>query len=290
MAWGMVYPRYWKCVCGSYSDGGEISTVQLRLPKPENLATGFRHLEQWQIDGINRLERSGYMSVLRELVRSHTCPFWWFDDSAPLGQSILHNGTICFVNTGTEVLGITALHVYEGYLADKSKVPSLICQMGGVTVEPEKYINRVSKAHDLVSFKLPSVLVGGARVTVHNAAKWPPSKLKKGDLVILGGYPGTRRDEDIGHANFDFVSFVGRITQDSDDHFSIYLDIPNSHWPQGISVGENPNLGGASGGPVFLLRTAPIETIEFAGIVYEYSQQFELVFARHAEQLLVDTR
>lgn len=242
-------------------------------------------MNQWQIDGLNRLERLGYLGVLRGLVRSHACTVWWFDDALPVGQSILHNGTITFVNTGDEVLGITAYHVYEGYLHDKSKNPMLKCQMGNVTVEPEKYVVTIDPVHDLVTFKLPSVLIAGTGVVVHNAGAWPPPRLNAGDLVIMGGYPGARRREYRRQADFDFVSFIGCVSQSSEDHVALHLDMPNSHWPQGVSVGENPNLGGASGGPVFLLRTEPIETIEFAGVIYEYSQGFELLFARHAAQL-----
>jgi len=183
------------------------------------------------------------------------------------------------------VLGFTAHHVYEGYLNNKMRNPSIVCQIGSVTVEPEKYIHSIDADRDLISFKLPDVLIGGTRVTVHNTGEWPPSLLKEGDLVVLGGYPGTRRNERQGEADFDFVSFIGRVTQSSGDHLSVYLDLSNSHWPQGITIGETPDLGGASGGPVFLINTTPIETIQFAGVIYEYSQNFELVFARHAAQL-----
>lgn len=246
-------------------------------------------MEPWQIDGIDRLERSGYMNVLRNLVRSHTCAFWWFDDSAALGESILHSGTMTFVNTGTDTLGITANHVYESYLKDKADSPSIKCQIGSVTVEPERYVASIDTALDIAAFKLPSVLIAGTRVTVHNAATWPPEKLTESDLVVFGGYPGRRRTERIGVADFDFVSFVSRISQSSDDHISVYLNMPHSYWPQGVSVGDNPELGGVSGGPVFLLRTEPIETIEFASVIYEYSPEFEVVFARHAVQVRTGT-
>ena len=100
--------------------------------------------------------------------------------------------------------------------------------------------------------------------------------------MVLGGYPGVRRSEQTGVVEFDFVSFIGRVTQASEDHIALQLDIPNSYWPQETSLGECPDLGGASGGPVFRIRSTPIEMIEYVGVVYEYSQEFELVFARHA--------
>ena len=48
---------------------------------------------------------------------------------------------------------------------------------------------------------------------------------------------------------------------------------------------NRPDLGGVIGGPVFRFRTQPIEMLEFAGIIYESSQTFELVYARHADHI-----
>jgi len=240
------------------------------------------------VTGINRLESAGYVNVLRDLVRSHTCPFWWYDDRAEVGSSILHNGTVTFVNTGSRVLGITANHVYEQYLKDKAQSPDTRCQFGSITVEPERYVISAEPNLDIVTFDLPVVLATATGVTTHNAGVWPPEELRTSDLVILGGYPGTRRSERSGTADFDFVTFISRVSQCSHDHIAVYLNMPESHWPQGESIGSGPDLGGASGGPVFRLRTDPIETIEFAGMIYESSQEFELIFARHASHVCSD--
>lgn len=239
-------------------------------------------MQPWQVEGIDRLERSGYLGVLRNWVRSHTCPFWWYNDNAPIGTSILHNGTITFVNTGDRVLGISANHVYEEYLKDKANTPTTKCQFGSATVEPELYVVSRDDSLDVVTFELPIVLRTATGVAVHNAPRWPPKELQVSDLVILGGYPGHRRAERIGAADFDFVTMASRVSQCSENHVSIYLNMPHSYWPQGESLGEKPNLGGASGGPVFRLVSEPIEAIEFAGMIYESSDEYELLFARHA--------
>lgn len=242
-------------------------------------------METWQKESLNHLERAGYLPVIRSLARSHTCPFYWYDDFGPLGEAILHNGTVTFVNTGIATLAISANHVYERYLQDKANIPHTKCQFGGVTVEPERYVVSVNAALDIVTFELPSVLVAGSGATVHNAPKWPPDRLQQSELVIFGDYPGHRRTEREGALDTDFVVFISRVTQSSDDHVSVYLNIPESHWPRGESVGERPDLGGASGGPVFRYRTEPIEMMEFAGVIYESSQEYELVFARHASHI-----
>jgi hypothetical protein len=237
-------------------------------------------MEPWQIAGLNRLESAGYLPALRALAMSHTTPVWWWDDTAPVGRSILHNGTMVFVNTGSANLAITASHVYQQYLTDKLQYAEPMCQVGNVRIELERYVIWSSEKLDIAVFKFPSVLTTGTGVTVHNAGKWPPPRLKQDDIVIAGGYPGNRRTETGTTAHFDFVTMISRVSQSSEDHASIYLNIPHSYWAQGVSIGENPDLGGISGGPVFLFRSEPIETIELAAIIYEASQEFELVFCR----------
>lgn len=211
---------------------------------------------------------------------SHTCSVWWWDDTGLVGRTILHNGTMVFVNIGSATLAITASHVYQQYLIDKAEYSEPMCQVGNVRIELERYLAWSSEKLDIAIFAFPPVLIAGTGVTVHNAGMWPPSRLKEGDLVIAGGYPGNRRVEAATTAHFDFVSMISRVSQSSDDHASIYLNIPHSHWPQGETIGEKPDLGGVSGGPVFLFRAQPIETIELAAIIYEASQEFELVFCR----------
>jgi hypothetical protein len=245
-------------------------------------------MQPWQISGIDQLERSGYLSVLRGLVMSHTCPVWWYDDRNPVGASIQHSGTVTFVNTGSRIIAVSANHVYEQYLKDKSATPSLKCQFGGVTVEPERYVIDSDKGLDLVTFDLPVVLATATGVTIHNSPVWPPAQLNVSEIVILGGYPGNRRSESSNTLNSDFVSFISRISQSSDDHVSVYLNMPDSHWPQGEKLANSPDLGGISGGPVFRLVTEPLESLEFVGVVYESSQTYELVFCRHASFIRSD--
>ena len=234
---------------------------------------------------LDRHERAGYIPIIRELTRSYTCPFYWYDDSRPLGQSVLHNGTVTFVNTGAATLAISANHVYDQYIRDKAQYPHIKCQFGGATVEPERYICSSSENHDLVTFRLPEVLTAATRVIVHNSPKWPPERLKESDLVVFGGYPGHRRSERPDTLKTDFVTFISRVTQSSDDHAAVYLNIPESYWPAGESIGERPDMGGASGGPVFRFLSEPIEMLEFTGIIYESSRELELVYARHANQI-----
>lgn len=247
-------------------------------------------MEPWQIEGLDRLERSGYLGVLRNLVRSHTCPIWWWDDDNSGTEIILHNGTMSFVNTGSSVLRITADHVYQQYLIDREEHEGAKCQVGNVTVELERYLVSRDANFDIAVFELTPVLLGATGASIHNAPRWPPVNLRPSDLVIVGGYPGKGREERSMSVVHDFHTFIGRVGHSSDDHASLYLNIPESYWPQGSPIGGQPDLGGISGGPAFRLISEPIETIEMVALVYEANQAYELVFARHLSQVSANGR
>lgn len=240
-------------------------------------------MEQWQREGIDRLERLGYLQTLRGLVKSHTAPLWWFRESGPVKSAILHNGTVTFVDTRAGWVAVTALHVYEEYTRERHHYDDVTCQVGNVRVVLEEHLLDTDARHDLATFAFPDVLVAGSGAVTHGVRNWPPDRLYEGELVVCGGYPGKFRKPGDGKVEFAFVSFIGRVTQASEAHASIYLDIPNSYWPQGEALEEAPDLGGTSGGPVFRVIDEPIERLELAGFIYEYGQTFEIVLARHAD-------
>ncbi len=245
-------------------------------------------MQPWQIAGIDQLEKLGYLSVLRGLVQSHTCPIWWYHDRRTAGESILHSGTVALVNTGCKVIAITANHVYEQYLLDKRRDAEVKCQFGSVTVEPERYVIAADANLDMATFELPVVLATATGAIAHNAPTWPPPELHESELAILGGYPGNRRSENSRTIDSDFVSLISRVGQSSEGHISIHLNTAESHWPQGKRLVNSPDLGGMSGGPVFRIRTEPLEAIEFAGTIYESHQTYEIVRARHASYIRSD--
>jgi hypothetical protein len=186
-----------------------------------------------------------------------------------------------FVNTGRSILGLTAYHVYQQYLCDRQQNSAVRCQVGNVTIELERYFVSGQERLDIATFELPSILLGATGAVVHTAARWPPGILKPSELVVIGGYLGERRRERPGMVEHDFVSFIGRVSQSSEDHASVYLNLPESHWPQGAKLPGQADLGGMSGGPAYRLVTEPIEMLEMVGLVYEANKAYELVFTRH---------
>jgi hypothetical protein len=127
--------------------------------------------------------------ALFEQLKYKCVPFWWHGDRQANGV-ILHNGTICVVDTGELVIGVTAHHVYKKYQEERATDKTFVCQFGDLTVAPEELLIDEDERLDLVTFDL-SPIIGAQQRFV--PSKWPPKRPEPGDLVMFGGSPGTPR-------------------------------------------------------------------------------------------------
>src|SRR4051812_7307971 len=90
-------------------------------------------------EGFDALQKTGYMKVYEEMTKAMCAPFWWSSKSGKQSAQVVGNGTVCFINTGTKHIGVTADHVYDGYLTAKETLPDVDCQFGGSTFLPERH-------------------------------------------------------------------------------------------------------------------------------------------------------
>lgn len=263
--------------CREYESCGRRSCD--RLPR-------FRtSMEEWQRRQVDEWHRRGYLPKLGDLAKSFAAPFWWYDRTRPIGSSIKHNGTMVFVDTGTKIVGVTADHVYRGYLRDVAENPNLICQIGAFTFQPETRLIDADHTLDLATFELSEIFVVGSRSNVFRRSAWPASPLIEGELALLGGFPGAMRSERPAACDFDFSWFVTRADSSSPRHASIVLNLAEAHGPGSTRLPLGTDLGGASGGPVFRLNDGAITPLELVGFIYEYGPGMELVFASHASSV-----
>jgi hypothetical protein len=248
-------------------------------------------VDKRQREGIDLLERIGYLPQMRRLAMSMCAPFWWHGEREGKEYGIIHNGTISCLNTGSKVVWVTADHVYAQYLKDKDAYQSFGCQFGSSTVEPEKYLIDRDGSRDLATFEVPQVLLAPSGVSVHHPLRWPPERIRGREVVLFGGYPGVLREEKETKAEHSFQSYVSAVTNSSTENIGLRLDLPNLHWPLHEGESFNSDLGGASGGPVFrIVEARPIDRVELAGFIYEYSPAFELMFTRHADYVTPEGR
>jgi len=236
---------------------------------------------------IDKAEAAGYLPLLRYLVKSSTVPLWWWRNSIQTGSSILHNGTLCAVDTGTKTICVTAGHVYAQYLAHIEEYDDVECQIGNVRIKLEEYLIEHDSIIDLATFDISPILVSGSGIRIQAAHTWPPRNLREKEIVALGGYPGSFRIERPETVDSSFVCFFAPVAQSSEKHSAFQLNLADSYWPDG-SGGIEPRseLGGMSGGPIFRYYDSPIEFLELAGFIYEASTEFELIRGRHASCII----
>ena len=226
---------------------------------------------------------------MRQLIMRMATPFWWhgLDDEGI--YRVFHNGTLCVFHTGTRQIGVTADHVYEQYLLDKDGFTSFGCQFGGATVEPERWLIDRNREADLATFSIPDVMLAPANLYPHYPVKWPTEPVHEREVVIYGGYPGSLRKEKEIAVESPFQTLASAVTSVSQDKMGLYLDLANLHWPFHEGEKINARLGGMSGGGVYrVIEANPVDRVEIVGFIYEHSQTFDLLFARHAKFVAAD--
>ncbi len=235
-----------------------------------------------------QLRDSGYLPTIEGWAKSISAPFWWHRDTGEI-PTTLHNGTMCFIDTGSRLIGVTCAHVYDGYLADLKREPSLVCQLGATTTfDPCASLIDHDATLDLATFEVSRIIVTSAGSSTHNALAWPPTDADAEDLVLIGGWPGFTREERPGEIDISFASFITRVDSASADHLAIVLNLSDAEAGGSPALPHSPDLGGVSGGPVMLIREAEIGTMTLVGVVYEYHRSLEIVRARRASLLNPD--
>ena len=234
--------------------------------------------------------RRQFLSSVSKLAELMCAPFWWsVATPADTRARILHNATICYVNTGSRHIGITANHVYKKYLTDEEAhgAKAIECQFGSSTIYPEKHIIDYCEKRDLATFVVIEGFVGTSNdnpKSHHNALRWPPHRAQKSEVVMYGGYPGELR-EDKGHiAELPFQWVAGHVNDVGEEHILLEPSFMTMDWhgPE-----TNDKLGGWSGGPVFRVVEEPITRLELIGII-THSLQDQAVFATHADAIRSD--
>jgi len=209
-------------------------------------------------------------------------------------MSELHNGTASLVNFGNGPIAITCYHVLEPYKVAIRQNSGSIFQIGNLKFDPLAQIIDENESMDIVTIsiednQLDELLYGGNKgKLIFEPYKWPPNEVKESDFVAFGGFPGEWREiMPRSEIAFDTYSSGGcRVASVADDHFVCQFE--REYWVKTLDFQGSENLrclGGMSGGPVFILREFHWE---FVGIIYEFSETFELMFIRPARLINSD--
>jgi hypothetical protein len=220
------------------------------------------------------------------IVRAHeaaakgSCaPVFW---RKPNGR--MTNGTVTFVRTPSQVLGVTNAHVADGLVNSDGGG----WQLGGAQFHPNRLIDR-HPTLDLATFELSDVFLATAGGHAATVPTWPPVGPSVGDPIMLGGYPGTYREQLPGSVNFSFAWFAGKVESVSETTIGLALNIGTSISTSPQRIAAHADLGGCSGGPVFrVVDSGGIERLELVAIIFEYSTEYEIMRAHLLRDLAPD--
>lgn len=207
----------------------------------------------------------------------------------------VNSGSASLVRRNGRPFALTCSHVLEGYRQRLVQGPCIF-KLGDCELDPMAQLKAEDKDLDYALIALteeqsdeittPGGAFGGTCFC--DVASWPPGEAKEGDFVAFGGFPGELRQA----ASFDQLSFGSyssggsRVTSARESH--LVCQFERDKWVKHGQEPEPPTIRGLSGGPVFAIRHSAetgIMTYEFIGHIYEFSEEYELLYVRLARVL-----
>jgi hypothetical protein len=85
-----------------------------------------------------------------------------------------------------------------------------------------------------------------------------------------------------------YSSGAARVTSSHDDYFVCQFE--RDEWVEHFNEPESATIAGLSGGPAFVLRhsAAGVMSYEFSGAIYEFSEDYELLYVRASGAIPLD--
>ena len=205
----------------------------------------------------------------------------------------VNNGTVTLVDLGSGQMAITCSHVLDEYrkrLKDNNK---FVFRIGNTVLNPLEYLIDESPELDLATIDLSEINIKeislGKEIgtSFFRPEAWPPDDVNEGDFISFGGFPGKWKEQvSSGDLMFDsFSSGATEISSINDEYFICQFE--REYWVESLDIKngkELHELGGLSGGPVFLIRdNNGITYYEFVGIIYQFSTDYDLLYIRKAK-------
>jgi len=204
-------------------------------------------------------------------------------------QAKMQSATASLLDLGRGPLAVTCQHVIEEYRAQIDQGRAPLFQIGNCRLDPLRQLTLDNKRHDVAVIALTEAQArevtndGEIGSSFFQPATWPPAPVCEGEYVSFGGFPGEWRAADgIDTVTFSsYSSGASRVTVVRDGYFVSQFE--REYWVSSFRNREAPELrrlGGLSGGPAFALRGLHFD---FVGMVYEFSEDYELLYFRHAD-------
>ena len=238
------------------------------------------------LNAIRKLYRSGFLSTVESNAKRLTAPFYWYAPERSLGSRTLGGGTMCFIHTGHRLLGVTAAHVHRACVNRLEQEPGTACQIGTHSFQPMERLIDLDDDLDLATYSLSEIQANAAGADIHAPPIWPPEPTE--DLYMIGGWPWRSTVERAGLSTHDFLLLIGQLNTRSDRILGMETHRSTSLPYASASLPPDLNIGGMSGGPMYMLTLEPLVRLEMVGIIYEYHESYEFILARPLSRVAVD--
>jgi hypothetical protein len=225
-----------------------------------------------------RLINNGFAEELELQARRCTAPIFWYDPQAPPGSRIINNGTMFFLRLPKALIGVTADHVYQGYLDALDKNAAIRCRLHSLEFDFCSRSRDRSKELDLATFNIIEEDLSELNQVVHTPPRsWPPSSIQEGKGVIFVGYPGIYREEKDMRVYWTAYSAETVAQVVADDRIVVQFEREYQVSRRNKKAAP-PNvwLGGMSGSPLFGLWESPIFYLQIAGVGLQFNEALEI--------------
>ncbi|OXI34304.1 hypothetical protein CFB89_05815 [Burkholderia sp. AU16741] len=219
-------------------------------------------------------------------------PAFFGVESEPGNQVEVYNGTATLIVRGDDHFAITCRHVLDGFRDVQVKSNQAFFQIGNCPIDPLAQL--VIEGQGDLDVAVLRLTHEQARSVVHNSdgigegffqvGQHRPVVVGEGNGVAFAGFPGALRRHDAPQG-LNFGSYgcgATPVTAANDERFICQFD--RDDWVVRADEAEPQTIGGLSGGPAFLIRqsSAGLISYEFAGIVYQFSEDYELLYIAQA--------
>ena len=236
------------------------------------------------------LLKSGYGRQIISIAASYVSVLFWGTPPSLSTEAIINHGSIFFLECGGPPLAVTAAHVYENYWSRKQNNSNLVCQIDNLPFDPENRLIDRDHGLDIATFRIEEQEITRLGKWVHKVdqSEWPPSPPQPGQGVFFAGFP-SRTILDSQSVEYDIHSALLIATVVNDRN--IICQFERDEWVDILGKGLPPKnnwLGGLSGAPLWTLQEKPIVKWSLGGIISEYSQDFELLYATRPDRIMPD--
>lgn len=228
---------------------------------------------------------------MHAMATSHVTFLYW-NRRTLLGTIASNNGSVFFIDNGEDVFAVTAAHVIDGYLEEKSKSRGIACFLGGIPFDPaERLIAKGdSKTVDIATFRISRDEIAQLQKQAIDARVWPPPEPTPGQATFITGYPGARRFwVNWRELSFGVFSWSGPINSVSDRQ--VVCSFQREFWVPSDDDAPSPSLtraGGLSGCPLLIPMERDGAWYLLLGGVVSYGVFDEVLYATKAKFLRSD--